>query len=73
VGKGAKRLKVVDINPKVAQALSRLDEIIDGCKAVRELEESSKDAKQLATLVIRDCNRVIAILRGERFPGDDAG
>jgi hypothetical protein len=73
MGEREERLKVLDINLKLvhAQAIDRLEEMVDGCKAVRELKESSKDTRELATFVIRDCNRLIATLRGERFPGDD--
>ena len=33
-----------------------LEKIIDGCRGVKEDPEMHKHAKELATLVIRDCN-----------------
>jgi peptide deformylase len=73
MGKGEKRLKVVDINPKVTQAIKELETMIEGCWAVRELGDLPQQAQDLVTLVIRDCNRVIATLQGKRLPGDDQG
>ena len=67
--------KILDINPKLAQAqaIDRLEKMIDGCRAVRDGDGIHDDAKDFAKLVIRDCNRVIAMLEGKRFPGDNAG
>jgi len=53
------------------EIIVRLQEIIESCRRVKESDEVHEDAVELARLVIRDCNRVIANIKGERFPGDD--
>lgn len=53
------------------EIIVRLKEIIGGCRSVKEDRSVHQDAKDLATAVIRDCNKTIANIRGERLPGDD--
>ena len=49
----------------------RLQEIIEGCHRVKEDYEIHEDAVELARLMIRDCNKLVANIRGKRFPGDN--
>lgn len=64
-------MKVVDINPKVTQAIKELENMIEGCWAVRELSNLPRESEEFISLIIRDCNRVIATLQGRKLPGDD--
>lgn len=54
-----------------AEIIERLEQIIEGCRRVKEDYEIHEDAVELARMVIRDCNKTIANIKGERFPGDD--
>ena len=53
------------------KAIEVLEKIIEGCREVRGEDGAHEDAKSIASLVIRACNKAIHILLGRRFPGDD--
>lgn len=40
--------------------------IIEGCAGVREEKDIHKDAKELALLIMGDCNKAIRNIRGEK-------
>jgi len=42
-----------------------LEEIIEGCRSVKEDKHVHKDAKDLATLVIKDCNNLLRFIKEE--------
>lgn len=42
-----------------------LEKIIDGCSEVKKNPKIHKDAKDLATLVIKDCNDALEKLKGK--------
>lgn len=56
--------------PDLKRVIRRLEKMIDGCTAVREFHENDKNIKEITQLIIRDCNRVIAVLKGKRLVGD---
>lgn len=41
------------------QAIQIIEKIIDGCQEVRGNENIHKDAKDLSTLVIKDCKKAL--------------
>jgi hypothetical protein len=42
-----------------------IERIIEGCKNVKEDKDLHKDAKDLARLVIKDCNNLLLFIKGE--------
>lgn len=66
-------MSIIDINTTHQKAIEMLEKIIEGCRSVRDQDGIHEDAKSIATLVIRDCNKTIHILLGKEFPGDHAG
>jgi hypothetical protein len=45
--------------------VNTLEEIVEGCRSVKEDSKVHKDAKDLATLVINDCNNLLRFIKGE--------
>jgi hypothetical protein len=43
-----------------------IEEIIEGCRSVKEDKGVHKDAKDLATLVIKDCNNLLRFIKEEQ-------
>jgi hypothetical protein len=58
-----RQLKVLkDMRVLTVQTVER---IIEGCKNVKEDKDLHKDAKDLARLVIKDCNNLLLFIKGE--------
>jgi hypothetical protein len=47
------------------KVIAMFEKIIEGCRNVKEESDLHKNAKELATLVIRDCNLAIREIRNE--------
>jgi len=45
--------------------IEMFENIIEGCRSVKNTNDIHKDVKTLATLVIRDCNIAIRKIKGE--------
>jgi len=61
----------MDEDEKINTALLILDDMIEGCRNVKGDARLHENAKALASMVIRDCNRARFALMGEVMPGDD--
>lgn len=54
-----------------SEIIDSLNEIVFGCRGVKQQDGANEEAKTLATLVIRDLNRIIRNLKLEGPSGDN--
>lgn len=59
----------MNADQNIENAKNILLSIIAGCQEVKVDTDVHKDAKSLASLIIRDCNKTLAALDGKRLPG----
>jgi len=50
----------------VEEIIEVFEKIIQGCADVRQEKDIHKDAKELALLIMGDCNRAIRNIKGEK-------
>jgi hypothetical protein len=50
----------------IEEVVKVFEKIVQGCADVRQEKDIHKDAKELALLIMGDCNRAIRNIRGEK-------
>jgi len=50
---------------KIVLTIQTVEKIIEGCRNVKEDNKIHRDAKELATMIIRDCNDLLLFIKND--------